>query len=186
LPAAAHTPPQGIGGFWAGVEHLLTSFDLIGFVLGLAIWTSFYDRRLDARVIGALFIALFAGVAGGARLPASDSANLTIGVAVSMMTVGLFGVARWRAGAVPLLGLAAVGGLVGGAAGADAAAGLSLGLFSLGGAIAGISVLSYGLLAARRLDAEWGTIARRVGASWIAAIGLMVLALLCAKQVGHV
>src|SRR5437763_520329 len=29
----------------------------------------------------------------------------------------------------------------------------------------------------RRLDVEWGRIARRAGASWIAAIGLMVLAL---------
>jgi hypothetical protein len=50
-------------------------------------------------------------------------------------------------------------------------------LFALGGSIAGASVLSYGLLAARRLDLEWGRIARRAGASWIAAIGLMVLAL---------
>ena len=70
-----------------------------------------------------------------------------------------------------------VGGLIVGAGAAEATPGLSVALFSVGGSIASASVLSYGLLAARRLDLEWGRIARRAGASWIAAIGLMVLAL---------
>jgi len=47
-------------------------------------------------------------------------------------------------------------------------------------------VLSYGLLAARPLEAEWGGVARRAGASWIAAIGLMVLALSFAHRNGPV
>jgi hypothetical protein len=47
-------------------------------------------------------------------------------------------------------------------------------------------VLSYGLLAARRLETEWGRIARRAGASWIAAIGLMVLALSFTGHTGRV
>ena len=85
-----------------------------------------------------------------------------------------------------LLGLTALGGIIGGAAGADATSGLSVMLFSLGAAIATASVLSYGLLAARRLEAEWGRIARRAGASWIAAIGLMVLALSFARRGGPI
>jgi hydrogenase/urease accessory protein HupE len=184
-PAEAHTPVQGIGGFWSGVVHLLTSLDQVGFLIGLAILTSFADRRFDARVIGAALVAVFAGVFVGDRLPATEIIDFAGAGAAMMLTVGLLGAAHLRIGAAPLLGLASVGGLVGGVSGAEASAGLSLGLFSLGGSIAGASVLSYGLLATRRLDAEWGVIARRVGASWIAAIGLMILALFCARRFGR-
>ena len=37
--AEAHTALQGVGSFWSGVVHLLTSLDQLGFLLGLAIWT---------------------------------------------------------------------------------------------------------------------------------------------------
>lgn len=177
---------RGIGSFWSGVAHLLTSFDQLGFLLGLAIWTSFQDRRLDARVIVAAFAAALAGMWLGAGLGEWGGQDLAAAVAALMLAVGLAGAARLRVGAVPLLGLALAGGLIGGAASAGAAGGLSAGLFALGGSIAAASVLSYGLLAARRLDAEWGRIARRAGASWIAAIGLMVLALSFARHTGRV
>jgi hydrogenase/urease accessory protein HupE len=178
IPAAAeaHTGLTGIGSFWAGVAHLLTSLDQLAFLVGLAIWTSFYDRRFDARVIGAAFGAAFIGVFLGIRLGGAVKSDMPAALAALMLAVGLAGAARLRAGAVPLLGMAAAGGLVVGAAGAEATPGLSVALFALGGSIAGASVLSYGLLLARRLDLEWGRIARRAGASWIAAIGLMVLA----------
>jgi urease accessory protein len=182
--AEAHTGLQGVGSFWSGVAHLLTSFDQLGFFLGLAIWTSFQDRRLDARVIGAAFFAALAGLWLGAASEMAARLNLAAPIAGLMAAVGLAGALRLRIGATPLLGLALVGGLVVGAAGAEAAAGLSVALFSLGGAIAAASILSYGLLAARRLDAEWGRIARRAGASWIAAIGVMVLALSFAHHAG--
>jgi urease accessory protein len=175
--AEAHTGLTGIGSFWAGVAHLLTSLDQLAFLLGLAIWTSFYDRRFDARVVAAAFAAAFIGVFLGVRFGAAARPDLPAALAALMVAVGLAGAARLRAGPAPLLGLAAAGGLVLGAAAAEATPGLSVALFSLGGSIAGASVLSYGLLAARRLDLEWGRIARRAGASWIAAIGLMVLAL---------
>ena len=103
-----------------------------------------------------------------------------------MIVVGLAGAMHLRTGAAPLLVLTLVGGFVGGAASADGAAGLSLALFAVGTSIAAASVLSYGLLAARRLEAEWGRIARRAGASWIAAVGLMILALSFARHGGSV
>jgi hypothetical protein len=84
-----------------------------------------------------------------------------------------------------MLGFASVGGLVGGAAGGGGAVGLSLGLFSLGGSIASASVLSYAILATRRVGNEWGRIAMRAGASWIAAIGLMLFALAMVYRGGH-
>jgi urease accessory protein len=184
--AEAHTALQGVGSFWSGVVHLLTSLDQLGFLLGLAIWTSFQDRRLDARVIAAAFVAALAGVWFGASFGEAGRLDLAAAAAALMTAAGLAGAMRLRVGATPVLGLALAGGLVGGAAGADAAAGLSIALFSLGGSIAAASVLSYGLLAARRLETEWGRIARRAGASWIAAIGLMVLALSFTGHTGRV
>jgi len=184
--AEAHTALQGVGSFWSGVAHLLTSLDQLGFLLGLAIWTSFQERRLDARVIGTAFVAALIGVWLGVSFGEVTLLHLAAAFAGLMMAVGLAGATRLRVGAAPLLGLALVGGVVGGAASADATAGLSVALFALGGSIATASVLSYGLLAARRLDTDWGRIARRAGASWIAAIGLMVLALSFAAHPGHV
>src|SRR5258708_4760926 len=70
--AEAHTPLQGIGGFWSGVAHLLTSPEQVAFLIGLGIWVSFHDQRLDTRVIGVVFVAVFTGVFIGARLPAAD------------------------------------------------------------------------------------------------------------------
>jgi urease accessory protein len=183
--AEAHTALQGVGSFWSGVAHLLTSLDQLGFLLGLAIWTSFHDRRLDARVIAAAFAAALVGVWWGARVDGAQRPGLAAMTAALMATVGLAGAARLRLGTAPPLALAFTGGLVGSAAGADATAGLSVALFSLGVAIATASILSYAMLAARRLDAEWGSIARRAGASWIAAIGLMVLALSFAGHPGR-
>jgi urease accessory protein len=185
-PAEAHTALQGVGSFWSGVAHLLTSLDQLGFLLGLAIWTSFQDRRFDARVIAAAFGAALAGAWVGSGFGEAGRIDLAAAAAASMTVVGLAGAMRLRVGAAPLLGLALAGGLVGGAASADGTTGLSLALFSLGGSIAAASVLSYGLLAGRRLEAEWGHIARRAGASWIAAIGLMILALSLVRHGGPV
>jgi len=172
--AEAHSAIQGIGSFWSGVAHLLASFDQLAFLVGLAIWTSFYDVRRDARVIGATFVAFIAGVFLAVGIGAQ--LNLAGAVATLMILVGLAGAARLRIGVMPLLGLALAGGLIGGAASADATTGLSVGLFSLGGSITSASVLSYGLLAARCVKVEWGRIALRAGASWIAAVGLIVFA----------
>jgi urease accessory protein len=183
--AEAHTALQGVGSFWSGVIHQITSLDQLGFLLGLAIWTSFHDRRLDARVIATACPASVVGVWFGAYVDAAEWLNLATATAALMTTVGLAGAARLRLGIAPLLGLALIGGLVGGAAGAGAAGRLSVEIFSLGGSIATASILSYGLLAARRLPADWGSIARRAGASWIAAIGLMVLALSLAGHSGR-
>jgi urease accessory protein len=188
LPASAqaHTALQGVGSFWSGVAHLLTSLDQLGFLLGLAIWTSFQDRRLDARVIAVASGAALAGVWTGLGIGGVARIDLAAAAAALMIVVGLAGALRLRARIAVLLGLTALGGIIGGAAGADATSGLSVMLFSLGAAIATASVLSYGLLAARRLEAELGGIARRAGASWIAAIGLMVLALSFARRGGPI
>jgi hypothetical protein len=183
--AEAHTGLVGIGSFWSGATHLMTSPDQLVFLLGLAIWTSFQDPRLDARVVGAASLAVLMGVWVGVDLAAGARLNLLAANAGLMVAVGLPGAACLRVGAFPLLGLSLAGGLVCGVASADATSGMSVALFSLGGSIAAASVLSYGLLAARHLESEWGGVARRAGASWIAAIGVIVLAFSISGHAGR-
>jgi hypothetical protein len=92
---------------------------------------------------------------------------------------------RLRLGFAPVLGLASLGGAASGVAAGRDAAGAAIGLFSLGSAIAGAAVLSYGLLATRRVEVEWGRIALRAVASWIAAIGVILVAFALAYPAGQ-
>jgi hydrogenase/urease accessory protein HupE len=183
--AEAHTGLLGVGSFWSGVTHLLTSPDQLAFLLGLAIWTSFQDAHLDTRVVSVASSAVLIGVWVGVGLAAGARLNLLPAGTALMVTVGLAGAVRLRVGALPLLALSLVGGVVCGIASADAMSGTSVVLFSLGGSIMAASVLSYGLLAARQLESEWGSVVRRTGASWIAAIGVIVLAFLISSQAGR-
>ena len=89
-PANAHTALLGVGGFWSGVAHLLTSPDQLALLLGLAIWTSFQDERLDARVIGASFVAVLAGALIGAGIFAGTRLNVApAGAALMIAAIGL-------------------------------------------------------------------------------------------------
>ena len=185
-PAEAHTALRDMGSFWAGVAHLLTSLDQVAFLVGLAIWTSFHERRLDARIIMAAFLAMNVGTFAGGALTGGSSLDLAGPLALLLTLVGAAGAARLRTGDAGLIGVALVGGLIGGIEGADATAGLSLGLFSLGGALGAAAALSYGLLGMRFVQVEWGRIALRAGSSWIAAIGLMILALAISRNLGRV
>jgi hypothetical protein len=172
-----------MGSFWSGVAHVLTSVDQIALLLGLAIWVGFHDRRSDAPVVGAAFLASLAGVALAPRIGLHfDFSSL---VAALMVIVGLAGAARFQVGRGPLIGVASAGGLLAGAASSAGAAGVSLGLFSLGGSIGAASVIGWGLIATRRVNFDWGRLALRAGASWIAAIGLMIVALACSRYFGR-
>jgi len=104
VSANAHTALLGVGSFWSGVAHLLTSADQLVFLLGLAIWTSFQDVRQDARVIGASFLAVLIGVWVGSEVVAAARLNLAPAGAVLMTVPGPAFVA---VAGMLLLGLAA-------------------------------------------------------------------------------
>jgi urease accessory protein len=182
-PAWAHTALRSMGSFWSGVAHVLTSLDQIALLLGLAIWVSFQERQLDAPVIGAAFLACLAGMVVAAAVGSQfDFSPL---VAALMVLVGLAAAARLQMGTGPVVALASAGGLLTGAASTAGAANISLGLYSLGGSIGAAAVISWGLIATRRVNFDWGRIALRAGASWIAAIGLMIVAVACSRYFGH-
>src|SRR5262252_1998264 len=66
--AVAHTTVQGVGNFWDGAAHSLTSLDQLSFFAGLAVWTRFHEPEADARVIAAVFAAAIAGALAAAVL----------------------------------------------------------------------------------------------------------------------
>jgi urease accessory protein len=173
--AEAHTAFKSLGSFWSGVLHVLTSFDQLGFLLGLSIWVSLQPRRSDASVVGALCLsALFGSLIGWA---ASVQFDPQASISALMIVVGVAGAAAFRVIEGLLISVAACGGMLIGMASEMGAAGLQPGLVSTGGAIAAASVTSYGLIAITPSYPAWAKIALRAGASWIAAIGLMVFAL---------
>jgi urease accessory protein len=181
--ALAHTAFQSLGSFWSGVAHVLASPDQIALFLALAIWVSLHNRRSDACVVGAAFSGFCVGVVLGATFGSQFAAVPSL--AALMVLVGLAGAVQFQTGPGPLIAIASAGGLLGGAASSEGVAGVALALFSLGGSVAAASVISWGLIAARRVNFAWGRIALRTGASWIATIGLMTLALAGSRYFGH-
>ena len=155
----------------------------MGLMLGLAIWASFADRRADTLIIIVTFAAVLTGALADGF--AGWQFDLAPAIAALMMLTGLAGALRLGGGVVLLSVMGAAGGFASGASsGADGVTS-SLLLFSLGGAIAAASAISYGLIGFRGITVSWSGTARRAGASWIAAIGLMSLALASSRYFGH-
>jgi len=182
--AGAHTAVTTMGGFWAGVTHLLTSPDQLALFAGLAIWTGLQQSAYDARVIGAGGLAVAAGTFGAAQIVIP--ADLSPAVTVLLVLVGCLGAARLPARHGALIVLTIVAGLC---AGAEELGTAATPLVAIGSGIAAAAVTSWGLIAARyvsgQLHAVWGPVALRAGASWIAAIGMMSLALTTARYFGR-
>jgi hydrogenase/urease accessory protein HupE len=181
--AEAHAAFKNMGSFWSGVLHPLTSFDQVGFLLGLAIWASFQDPRLDAPVVGTVFVGSLFGSLVAWRT--GWEFDTLLYVSALMVLIGLAGAARLTVGKAPLISVAACGSSLVGIASTGGMGGLTPGLFALGAAVASASVTSYGLIAAARSGPAWVKIAFRASASWITAIGLMVFALEYSRLSGH-
>ncbi|HTV34004.1 MAG TPA: HupE/UreJ family protein [Methylocella sp.] len=173
--AEAHTAFKTLGSFWSGVLHVLTSFDQLGFLLGLSIWVSLQARRSDAPVVGTLCLSsLFGSLVAWETGTQFDS---LVYISVLMVVVGVAGATAFHVIEKLLIAVAACGGTLIGMASEMGAAGLQTGLVALGGSIATGSITSYGLIAITPSYPAWGKIALRATASWIAAIGLMTFAL---------
>lgn len=180
--AEAHTAFKSLGSFWSGTLHVLTSFDQAGLLLGLAIWAGLQRQRLDAAVVGAICVGSLLGSLIGWGAGAQFDA--LVYVSAAMFLIGVAGAAALNMGRSLLIPVAVCSALIGLASemGAD---GLQHGLVALGGAIAAASIVSYGLIAISEAPPSWLAIAFRAGASWIAAIGLMVFALEYSRLHGH-
>jgi len=164
--ANAHLAWTGAGGFWSGFLHPLTSPDQVCFVLALGIWSAFNEAHARLWVLGVIATVPIAAavylVWSGRELP-------TLPWVVALMIVaGLGGALRLKVQGAVLVAIAAMGAGFIGAETGQAVDGLSPVVFILGAWLSPVLLVIY-------LE-KWQIIACRAVASWVAAIGIMMLA----------
>lgn len=175
--AYAHSAAKGIGDFYAGALHPLTSLEHILPFLAFGILAGQQGQRAEP-VLGAFCLALLGGALLSFWLPGTPWISVA-NLASSIVFGGLVALARPLPAA--LFYAIAIGfGLTHGFANGE---GMEPGgkayLFVPGVALAGLVVTAYGLITTDwllRRKTGWITIALRVAGSWIAAIGILVLA----------
>ena len=175
-PAWAHTT-QGVGDFHAGFLHPLTSPEHIIAFVALGILAS-QQSRSGLRALIIFWIAGAIGATAALWMPAYtlvDAINIAW-----MIFVGGLVATHWSYPALALYPLAALFGLTHGLAnGAAIEPPLKAYLFIPGYVVASMLAVSVGLVASDwLLDKKigWMNVAVRVAGSWIAAIGILVLA----------
>jgi urease accessory protein len=183
-PAAhAHSSVKGVGDFYAGFLHPLTALEHVLPFLALGMLCGQQGQR--AQVALPLFwIALMAGATAALWLPGLAGVDL-INILSALILGALIAAAFPLPGPV-YIALALVFGLSHGYANGTAMAGgtavtalIKPYLFIPGVGLAGLVVTGYGMIMTDyvlRRKVGWMTIAVRVAGSWIAAIGLLVLA----------
>lgn len=173
--AFAHEFP-GAGDFYGGMLHAVTSLDMLlamG-VLGILAGQQGRDAALGALGTFPLAVLIGAGV-GAAGLGPRD---VTLPLVIAMVAIGLLVAAGRTLPSGTVLVLAIVLGLLVGAGNAAEMGPHTVALrFVPGVALAGLLLVAWLIGFVRWLSAPWTRIAVRVGGSWIAATGIMVLAL---------
>jgi len=172
--AQAHLVNSGLGPFYNGTLHLLLSPGDLLAVLAVGLLAG-QSGKASARWItialplawsGAALAGLALGTAAG---PGWIPVALLIGLGV-LVAAGV------RLHASVMAPLAALTGLVHGLENAGALVASDSGLVAVAGIVAAVLVLTLLIAAlAVSLRAAWTRIALRVGGSWIAAIGMLML-----------
>jgi len=171
--ADAHMVWAGGGAFWAGFLHPLTSLDEICFLVSLSIWSTFNEPSTRLWVSGTIGAVTTVGAVilwwSGQELSTMPA------MAALMIVTGLGGAIRFKVQSVILVSLAAIGAWFIGSETGQAVGGLSPGGFIIGASLSPTMLFVYLLMGLERLRSEWQSIASRAVASWIAAIGIMIL-----------
>lgn len=178
-PAGAHAIDPRIGDFYAGLLHPLTAFEHVLPIVALGLLTAQHGLRRSQLVLLLFPLAFAAGAWFSLEVP-----SLPAIFPINIFWAVLLGVLVATAVSLPLplLYAIAVGcALTHGYANGQAMTPESkAALFVLGLAVAAFLALAYVVVCADfalRQKARWLPVAIRVGGSWIAAIGILVLSL---------
>lgn len=172
--AEAHLNSTGLGPVYDGLTHFLTSPEDLVPVLALALLAGLRGVDHGRRAVLVLPAAWLLGMLCGLTAATTDTGAL--GAAISFLILGGLVVADAR---LSLRTLTALGALVGLVHGFLNGTGMGLSLSSMAAAI-GIASTVFVLVVlvaavVASLRAQWARIAVRVGGSWIAASGLLLL-----------
>ncbi len=173
--AFAHDFP-GAGDFYGGMLHALTSLDMLLATVALGLLGGQQGRGPALSILGAFPLAVLVGaviVALGLGPHDVTPALVTVMVLLGLLVAVA---PALPAGAVLVLAVL-LGLLVGAGNAAEMGPDTQAWRFVPGVALAAVLVVSYAIGFVRWLKAPWTRIAVRVGGSWIAATGIMVLAL---------
>jgi len=171
--ADAHMVWAGGGAFWAGFLHPLTSLDEICFLVALSIWSTFNEPSTRVWVLGT--IGAVTTVAAVILWWSGRELSTIPAMATLMIVTGLGGATRFKVESVILVPLAAIGAWFIGSETGQAVGGLSPIGFIVGASLSPTMLFLYLLMGLERLNSDWQSIASRAVASWIAAIGIMML-----------
>lgn len=178
-PAAAHAHlvSTRFGDFYGGMLHPLTALEHALPMLALGLLAGLQEPRVARWLLLAAPAGLLVGLVLAAVLPPLPQVSLVnLG---SFVLIGLLVALGARLSAAVLIAIAAVFGITHGYEnGLLLDAGVNKSLFDLGVATAGL--VAWALIAAATVSlvrqAGWARIAVRAAGSWVAAIGLMVMA----------
>jgi len=175
--AQAHTAAKEVGDFYAGFLHPVTALEHVLPLLALGLFVGQQGHRATAALL-VFSLMLMLGAASALWLPAMPYVGL-LNILSAVLLGGLVA-AAWRLPIALVQGLAVVFGLSHGFANGTAVAGaIKPYLFIPGVGVAGLIVPAWAMVATDfvlRQKAGWMHIAVRVAGSWIAAIGILVLA----------
>ncbi len=175
LQAQAHLNSVDIGDFWLGVLHPLTTLEDALAILALGLLAGQCGERNGLKACGVFSLLL----AVGALAAINGVAGAWVGWInlASLLLLGGFVALRWTPPPV-LMGLGTVFGLTHGIAnGVEIVDPVKPWLFIPGLVTGGFFVTFYTMLAVVNLKPWWTQIGVRVIGSWIAAIGLLIIAL---------
>lgn len=177
----AHLPAPGFEGFYVGLLHPFAEADQFLAIAAAGLFWGQQPRAIVARTWLAFPAAVIGGMLAGLLLGRPEAAGLVL-YALALLGGGLVALAPAR---LPAAGVAALGAIVGGAAGLAATpdpGGVEDAAVTAAGALAGVNAIAlYGFGAAswarEQARLPWLGIGVRVIGSWIVAIALLMLAL---------
>lgn len=172
--AHAHLVNSGLGPFYDGALHLLLSpGDLLGLVAA-ALLAGLRGARAGRLTVMMLPVAWFLSGLVGASLPPAPQLQW-----LSVLSFVMLGVLVAADLALPPLAVAAIAGAYGvlhGLLDGSALAAVGAGPLALSGIAATVAVVALLVCAAVvPLKAAWARTVVRVGGSWVAALGLLML-----------
>jgi urease accessory protein len=167
---------KGVGDFYAGMLHPVTTIETILPLIGLSLLAGQQNRKTAVKIL----IAFPAAILFGACLSLLKSVPPPIGIADLVITVViglLIAAARPLPSALPISIGVLLGVAIGWANATEMTSEVSAARFIAGLTVAGLLMTTYGIGLVRRFTVEWSQIAVRVVGSWLAGIGILVLGL---------
>ena len=173
-PAEAHLNSTGMGPIYDGLLHFLTSPEDLVPVLALALLAGLRGADYGRRALFTLPAAWLLGSLGG--LTASAASAGTLGASIWFLLMGGLVAAEVKLSLMAITLLSALLGLVHGflnGTGMGLTAHAIVAALGLASAVFVVVVLAAAFVVSLR--AQWARVAVRVGGSWIAASGLLML-----------